>query len=123
MENFWTDTPFGITLLASLCLTLIASFVLTAAQVIRSRRTRQRIDEDHWHRFAVYLPSYGAAMIVVTYGAILVYYIAGGVLDLIEGKYSLSFNYLVWTAVQIWSLGVWLGTAILIFRRMFRRWL
>jgi hypothetical protein len=71
----------------------------------------------------VYLPSYGAAMIVVTYGAILVYYIAGGVLDLIEGKYSLSFNYLVWTAVQIWSLGVWLGTAILIFRRMFRRWL
>lgn len=123
MESFWTDTPFGITILASLTLTMIASLCIATRNIVRVRAGGEAINDDAWIRLAAYLLGYAVIMLFVTYAAILVYYISGGVLDLIENRYSLSFNHLVWMAVQIWSVGIWLGTAMLIFRRVFHRWL
>ncbi len=123
MESFWTDTPFGITLLASLALTLIASLCIAARTIVRARAGH--VVDDHGMKLPAYLVGYALVMVIVTHAAILVYYLSGGVLDLIESWYSLSFSHLGWTVVRIWAVGVWLGTgtAALIFRRMFRRWL
>jgi hypothetical protein len=121
MKSFWTDTPFGITLLASIVLTMITSMCILSRIIVRVR-AGNAVD-DNGMKLAAYLVSFAVMMVGVTYAAILVYYLSGGVLDLIEAWYSLSFSHLVWVVVRIWAVGVWLGTAALIFRRMFRRWL
>ncbi len=121
MESFWTDTPFGITLLASLVLTMIASMSILTRTIVRVRAGH--VVDDHGMKLAAYLVGYALVMIGVTYLAILFYYLVGAVLDLIELRYAINFESVVWRIRLVGSLCVWLGTAAFIFRRMFRRWL
>jgi len=102
---------------------MMGSIVLVVSHVVRFRTHAHLAGDAAWPKLTVCLFGYALVMVIVTYAAILVYYISGGVLDLMEVRYSLSFIYFVWMMLQLWSLSAWLGTAILIFRRMFRQWL
>lgn len=123
MESFWTDTPFGITILASMALTMIASLYIAVRNIVRVRAGDAPTDDNAWLSLAAYLFGYALIMLFITYGAILVYYIAGGMLDLIESRYAVSFQQWIWQIRQVVSICAWLGAATLVFRRVFRRWL
>jgi hypothetical protein len=125
MESFWTDTPFGITLLASLCLSMIAGVVLTVSMIVRARTAPQATTDDTWPLLAVYLVGYIFITIFVTYLAIVVWYVGGLLLSWLgtSGWIGAGIQRAIWPAWQIAALCLWLGTAAWIFRHLFRRWL
>lgn len=125
MENFWTDTPFGITILASLTLTMIASLCIVARNIVRVRAGDSPVNDDAWLRLAAYLLGYALVMLVVTYGAIIVYYLAGSLMGMFSVYQTLgaALGTQLWLVMQLAVSCLWLGSAALIFRRMFRRWL
>lgn len=125
MENFWTDTPFGIALLASLFLTTIVATILTVTIALRSRVNSHSVGRDSSVSLILYLIGYALLMTIVTYLTILLYWIATGLIRSILPYQSLSIiiQQVVLILVRVVPLGLWLGTAILLFRRMFHQWL
>ena len=123
MESFWTDTPFGITLLASIVLTMITSMCILA-RIIVGVRAGNAVD-DNGMKLAAYLVSFAVMMVGVTYCAIVLYYLAGAFMG-VFGVYQILGATLatpLWLVIQLMVGCVWLGAAALLFQRMFRRWL
>ena len=120
MEDFWTSTPCGITILASLTLTMIASLYIAVRNIVR-------VDDapDDGITLAAFLIGYALIMLFVMYGAIVVYYLAGSLISMFSVYQTLgvALGTQLWRVMQLAVSCLWLGNAALIFRRMFRRWL
>jgi hypothetical protein len=123
MESFWTDTPFGITLLASIVLTMITSMCILA-RIIVGVRAGNAVD-DNGMKLAAYLVSFAVMMVGVTYCAIVLYYLAGAFMGVfgVDQILGATLATPLWLVIQLMVGCVWLGAAALLFQRMFRRWL
>ncbi len=123
MKSFWTDTPFGITLLASIVLTMITSMCILA-RIIVGVRAGNAVD-DNGMKLAAYLVSFAVMMVGVTYCAIVLYYIAGAFMGVfgVDQILGATLATPLWLVIQLMVGCVWLGAAALLFQRMFRRWL
>ena len=123
MKSFWTDTPFGITLLASIVLTMITSMCILA-RIIVGVRAGNAVD-DNGMKLAAYLVSFAVMMVGVTYCAIVLYYLAGAFMGVFGVSQILGATLAtpLWLVIQLMVGCVWLGAAALLFQRMFRRWL
>lgn len=123
MDNFWTDTPFGITLLASLTLTMMGSIVLS--NVVRFRTHAQLANAAAWPKLAMCLFGYFVIITIETYLAIVVYYLAGSMMGMLHTflPFIAVFGTPVWLVMQIIVVGAWLSAAFVIFRHMFQPWL
>ncbi len=123
MESFWTDTPFGITLLASIVLTMITSMCILSRIIVRVR-AGNAVD-DNGMKLAAYLVSFAVMMLGVTYCAIVLYYLAGAFMGVfgVDQILGATLATPLWLVIQLMVGCVWLGAAALLFQRMFRRWL
>lgn len=122
MEYFWTDTPFGITLFASVVPTMLASMFVAVRLVARARAGD--VPQDRATTLVGFFLVYAALMVVVTYGALVAYYLSSVLLN-VFGVYQIAgetFGPLLWLVVQSAVGGLWLGTAAWLCRRMFDRW-
>lgn len=125
MGDFWTSTPFGITLLVSIVFAMGVSVALTATRAARVQAGSQPANGSNWSHLAGYLLMYLVVMIVVTYAAIIVYYLAGSLIGILSVYQMLgaTLGTQLWRVMQLAVMCLWLGSAALIFQRIFRRWL
>jgi len=85
----------------------------------------QPSSDGDWSHLVGYLLLYFGVMIVLTYAAIIVYYLAGSFIGILSVYQTLgvTLGTQLWRVMQLAVICLWLGAAALIFRRVFRRWL
>jgi hypothetical protein len=121
MDDFWTDTPFGITVLTGL-LTTIAAGVIVA---IRLRKNEQLNSNGLWVTFIVRLGVYAFAVMIFSYTCILIYWFLVGTLTQVLNIFSLDavFEQIMRVIMWITPLIIWFFLVLFCFLRMFRQWL